>query len=98
MKLTIKKRRETEKVLSAAREAIVSATPSIVGALIEGAKGGNAQQAKFLFEFAELSAAPEPGGGDGLTLARLLADVLRDLDATDEKNPAEGAATATAGG
>lgn len=70
-------------VLGRARQAILQAVPEIVTALADGAKGGNHLQAKFLFEFAGLSAAEGSDAAAGQSLAEVLLAALHGADTAE---------------
>lgn len=95
IKETRKQQRARDKALLDARQKIVEAVPVIIKKLIEGAQDGNAQQAKFLFEFAELSAAP--GVAESPSLSRIVLNFLREEEAAAEAAMPASPATTAAG-
>lgn len=70
-------------VLARARQTILQAVPAIVTALADGAKQGNHLPAKFLFEFAGLSAAEDGDLAHGQSLAEVLLAALPHAAAPD---------------
>lgn len=72
--------RNTEDACADAVERILQAVPDILDAMIEKAKGGSQQHAKFLFDWAKLDArfSNEEEEGSCPSLAQILLDRLRE--------------------
>ena len=69
--------KDSDAALYAARGEVIREMPAIIKKIIEKAKGGSYQHAKFLLEFANSGSTTESGGEDE-SLASLLLKELRD--------------------